>query len=140
MSVGRICVREVVLAEQDETVAEAAARMDREGVGTLIVTGEDDRPVGILTDRDVALRCVGQGLDPHVTEVADLMTAPVRAVSEETPIEDALAFMASGGTRRLIVTDEEDRLVGVLSVDDVVDLMVEEASSIGRILRTGASS
>lgn len=89
----------------------------------------------ILTDRDVALRCVGRGLDPHATEVADVMTAPVRTVPEETPIEDVLSLMASAGNRRLVVTDPDDRLVGIVALDDVLDLLVEEAASIGRILR-----
>lgn len=135
MSVGRICSREVILAAPDETVADAAARMDREKVGTLVVTDEERRPVGILTDRDVALRCVGRGLDPHATEVADVMTAPVRTVTEGTAIEDALSFMASGAHRRLVVTDGGERLVGIVALDDVLDLLVEEATTIGRILR-----
>lgn len=136
MSVGRICVRSVVLAEPDETVADAASRMERKGVGTLVVVDEAERPVGILTDRDVALRCVGRGLDPYATEVYDVMTEPVRAVPEETPIEDAVSLMASAGNRRLVVTDLEDRLVGIVALDDVLDLLVEEAESIGRILRS----
>lgn len=140
MSVGRICIREVILAAGDESVAEAAARMEREGVGTLVVTDGQDRPVGILTDRDVAIRCVGQGLDPYATEVADVMTAPVRTVDEETPIEDALSHMAAGGNRRLVIVDAGDRLVGILAVDDVVDLLVEEAGTIGRILHGQAPS
>lgn len=138
MSVGRICTRTVILASPEETVSDAAARMEREGVGSLVVADESRRPVGILTDRDVALRCVGRGLDPHATEVSDVMTGPVHDVSEGTPIEDALSLMASAGTRRLVVTDEEGRLVGILAVDDVLDLLIEEAESIGRILRSQA--
>lgn len=136
MSVGRICIRSVILAGRDESVADAAMRMEREGVGTLVVTDELDRPVGILTDRDVALRCVGQGMDPTATEVADVMTAPVDTVPEDSAIEDALSLMAAAGHRRLVVTDEEDRLVGILAMDDVLDLLVEEVESIGRILQS----
>lgn len=135
MSAGRVCSRTVILASPDETVAEAAARMEREGVGTLVVTGEDRRPLGILTDRDVALRCVGRGLDPYATEVSDVMTSPVRTVPEGTAIEDALSSMAAAGNRRLVVTDADDRLVGILALDDVLDLLAEEAASIGRILQ-----
>ena len=136
MSAGRICSRTVVLAAPDEHVADAAARMEREGVGTLVVTDDDARPLGILTDRDVALRCVGRGLDSHATEVGDVMTAPVRTVPEATPIEDALSYMASGGHRRLVVTEDDDgALAGILALADVLDLLVEEAATIGRILR-----
>lgn len=69
MSVGRICIRSLILAGRDEWVTDAAMRMEREGVGTLVVTDELDRPVAILNDRDVALRCVGPGMDPTSTPV-----------------------------------------------------------------------
>jgi CBS domain-containing protein len=141
MSVGRICSRVVVTARPDETVREAAMRMGRHDVGTLVVVDEEAIPAGILTDRDIALRCVGRSLDPDVTEIADVMTAPVTTASEHTAIEEAVARMAGAGTRRLVITDSSDRLVGILAVDDVLDLLVEEASDLGRILRhqTGAA-
>lgn len=113
----------------------AAGLMDREGVGTVVVMDEESRPVGILTDRDVALRCVGRGLDPEVTEVADVMTSPVETVSEDTPIEDAVSWMGERGTRRLVVVDERDRLAGIVALDDVLDLLIEEAESVARVLR-----
>ncbi|HKK07795.1 MAG TPA: CBS domain-containing protein [Gemmatimonadota bacterium] len=134
MSVGRICSRVVVTARPDESVRDAAVRMGRQGVGTLVVVDEEARPIGIVTDRDVAIRCVGGHLDLDVTEVADVMTAPVRGVPEDTPIEDALARMAAAATRRLVVVDARDRLAGLLAMDDVLDLLAEEASDIGRLL------
>lgn len=140
MSAGRICSRVVVTARPDETIREAAMRMGRHDVGTLVVVDEAAIPAGILTDRDIALRCVGRSLDPDVTEIADVMTAPVTTASEHTSIEEAVSRMAGAGTRRLVITDSSDRLVGILAMDDVLDLMVEEASDLGRILRhqTGA--
>lgn len=135
MSVGRICSRVVVTATPDETVREAATRMGRHDVGTLVVVEEGSVPIGILTDRDVALRCVGRGLDADTTDVGDVMTAPVATVEEGTAIEVAVARMAAAGTRRLVVTGPDDRLAGILAMDDVLDLLSEEASDVGRILR-----
>jgi CBS domain-containing protein len=109
--------------------------MGRHDVGTLVVIDEDAIPTGILTDRDIALRCVGRSLDPDATEVADIMTAPVSTAGEHLPIEEAVGRMAGAGTRRLVITDSSDRLVGILAMDDVLDLLVEEASDLGRILR-----
>jgi len=134
MSVGRICVRSVVVAQPDESVREAARRMKGEGVGTLVVLDEEDRPEGILTDRDVVVRCVAEFEDPDSMPVSVAMTAPARTIAEDAPIEDALSLMASGGTRRLVVTDADDRLVGVLALDDVLDLLAEEVETIGRLL------
>ena len=60
MSAGRVCVREVLVATPEESVREAARRMQKADVGSLVVLDPDRRPVGILTDRDVALRCVAE--------------------------------------------------------------------------------
>jgi CBS domain-containing protein len=135
VTIGRICVRSVVTTAPEESVSTAAALMDREGVGTVVVLGEDRRPVGILTDRDIALRCVGRGLDPEVTDVGDVMTSPVETVSEETSIEDAVAGMGRRGLRRMVVVDRQDRLAGIVALDDVLDLLIEEAESVARVLR-----
>jgi CBS domain-containing protein len=135
MSTGRICVRSVVIAAPEETVATAARRMRDHQVGTLFVLGAKDRPIGALTDRDVVVRCVAEARDPDKTLVSEVMTTPIATVREETPIETALERMAGVSARRLAVTDDEDRLIGVLSLDDVLDLLVEEAESIGRLLR-----
>lgn len=135
MSAGRLCVRTVHLASPREKVREAARRMREAEVGTLVVVDERRRPVGIVTDRDLVLRCVAEGRDPGATEVAAVMTAPALCVAESTPIEEALRRMMRIPARRLVVTDDAGELVGILSLDDVVELLVEEAETIGRLLR-----
>ena len=67
MSVGRICTRTVDLADLDETAQVAASRMNTRNVGTLLVLDDQKRPVGIVTDRDLAIRVVAKGLDPNST-------------------------------------------------------------------------
>lgn len=136
MSVGRICSRMVATAWPNERVRAAAHRMAQQEVGTLVVVEGDGagEAVGIVTDRDIALRCVAAGLDPDQATVAQIMTKPVKAIDENVSVEEAIARMAEKGTRRLIVTGEGKRLVGVLSIDDVVGLLVEEAGPIGRLL------
>jgi CBS domain-containing protein len=135
MSSGRLCVRRVVFAEARESAREAALRMTREEVGTLVVLDEARRPVGMLTDRDLVLRCLAPGRDPEATPIAELMSAPVSSVGEATPIEDALERMRMLRVRRLPVVDAQGALVGILALDDVLELLVEEAESIGRLLR-----
>lgn len=140
MSVGRICVRSVHVARGDEPVLAAARRMAEADVGALIVLDPDRRPAGVVTDRDVAIRCVAEERDPHETPIASIMTQPVACVSEAAPIEDALRRMAGVKARRLAVTDAQGRLAGILSLDDVLELLVEEASSIGGLLARRARS
>jgi len=131
MSVGRICLREVHLADGAESVADAARRMRDRGVGTLVVVDEAGKPVGLLTDRDITLRVVASGGDPQATSVGDVMTERPKTVHENTPIESALALMRSGAFRRLPVVDDRGVVVGIVSIDDVLGLLAEELALIG---------
>lgn len=134
MTVGRICKREVDLADELESVQVAAQRMNARNVGTLVVVDARNRPVGILTDRDLALRVLGEKRDPLTTEVRDVMTRGLRAVAEDTPIEDALAAMRARGVRRLVVVNEERELVGLVSLDDFLALLAEEFGVLGGLV------
>jgi len=127
-------VRQVLVAAPEESVREAARRMQKADVGALVVVDSEQRPLGVLTDRDVALRCVADGRDPERTKISDLMTAPAVCVHEETPIEDALSRMLAIPARRLVVTDDAGLLVGILALDDVAELLAEESGQIGRLL------
>jgi len=138
MSVARICVRQVDIAEASESVLEAACRMRERGVGTLVIVDDAGRPAGLLTDRDLALRVVAAGGDSRVTSVGDVMTAHPRTVSESTPIESALSLMRSGSFRRLPVVNEDAKLVGILTLDDVLGLLAEEFTLIGALLERQA--
>ena len=134
MSVGRICLRDVHLAQPDESACEAARRMQERGVGTLLVLDGARRPVGLVTDRDLAIRVVAAGRDPQRVTVREVMTAHLKKVNEATSIESALSLMRSGAVRRLPVVDDDDGLVGILSLDDVLGLMAEEFASIRELL------
>jgi CBS domain-containing protein len=137
MSAGRICSRTVATVRPEETVRVAARRMAELDVGTLVVLDGDgtNAPTGIVTDRDIAVRCVGGGYNPDKTPVAKIMTVPVRVIDESVPIEDAMERMAETGARRLVVTGEGKQLVGILSLDDVLELLAQELGPISRLLR-----
>jgi len=137
MSVGRIATRVVATAGRAESVLDVARRMDEMNVGCVVVV-EDGEPVGIVTDRDIVTRVVSKELDVAETSVSDVMTAQLRMVDESTPIEQAVATMSDAGARRLVITGPESRLVGILSIDDVMELLVEEAQGIGKVLREAA--
>ena len=134
MAVGRICVREVDLAEIDESAQVAAQRMHDRNVGTLIVANAQRKPIGIVTDRDLAVRVVAKGRNPVETTVGEVMTTDLKTVEEQTSLEDALRVMRSGPFRRVPVTDAGGTLVGLLSVDDVLDLLRQEFNEIGQLL------
>ncbi len=134
MTVGPICVREVDTTFEAEPVQVAAQRMHDRKVGTLVVVDQLQRPIGILTDRDLAVRVVARGADAFVTTVGEVMTRAPRTVLQSSPIESALGVMRTAACRRLPVVDDDGKLVGLLSLDDILDLLAEEFGQIGKLL------
>jgi CBS domain-containing protein len=134
MSVGSICSQVVVTGSPDESVLDIARRMQTNNVGTVVLVNAAREPMGIVTDRDIVLRCVCRSLDAGATPVSAVMTRDVRSVDASTPVHEALRTMATMGARRLVVTDMEETLVGILSVDDLAQVLIEEATSISRLL------
>ena len=134
MSVGDVCVREVDLADPNESAQVVAHRMLARKVGTLVVLDNERRPVGLVTDRDLAMRVVAKGLDSHQAMVADLMTELPETVHEDTSIDTAITLMRTGPYRRLPVVDGAGHLVGLLTLDDVLELLSEELKDIGRLV------
>jgi CBS domain-containing protein len=134
MTAGRICVREVDYAETNETAQTAAARMHDRNVGTLLVLNAEKKPVGMLTDRDLAVRVVAAAADATQVSVGDVMTACPKTVWEKTPIEEALSLMRAGAFRRVPVVDSNGVAVGILTLDDVLDLLCEEFGIIRGLL------
>lgn len=135
MSVGRICVREVDTAEPHETVAVVAQRMHQRAVGTLVVVNQASQVIGIVTDRDLVSRVLARALNPTQTVLREVMTIAPKTVSEDTSIESALLIMRSGRFRRVPVVDDQNRLVGLVTLDDVLMLLGEEFAQIGRLIK-----
>ena len=106
------------LATPDMTLRDAARLMRDCDVGSLPV-GENDRLVGMITDRDITIRAVAEGRDVQSTPVRDAMTSKVLYVYDDEPIEVAAQTMADLQVRRLPVLDRERHLVGILALSDV---------------------
>jgi len=135
MTVGQICNREVDTAEPHESVRAAAQRMGSRSVGTLLVLDGARRPVGIVTDRDLAVRVVAAGRDSNHTRVSDVMSAEPHTVSELAPIEDAIAIMRTHGVRRVPVVSPQGALVGMVTLDDVLSMLAEDLWSMRRVVQ-----
>ncbi len=102
----------------DETLQAAALAMRSHGVGALPVRESDDRLVGMLTDRDIAIRAVAEGKGAE-TPVAEVMTREIHYVFEDDDLDAAADKMSELKVRRLPVLSREKRLVGVLSLGDI---------------------
>ena len=113
----------------------AAQRMNARNVGTLVLLDEEKRPIGLLTDRDLTVRVLAKGRDALQPAVGDVITTCLQTVRESTHIEDALSAMRSGHCHRLPVVDHNGQLVGILSVDDVLQLVISEFHDLDALLR-----
>ena len=116
MRISEIMTRDVHVASPDDTIAMVAREMAENDIGFLPV-GENDRLVGMITDRDIVVRCVADGRDDK-TRVEDIMTADVKYCFEDEEVSDVARNMGDEQVRRLPVVDRNKRLVGVVSLAD----------------------
>jgi len=136
MQVNELMTRTIRIANPDDTLQQAARMMAEIDAGVLPV-GENDRLVGMITDRDIAIRGDARGCDPTHTAVREVMTPEVRYCFEDEDIENVAKNMAQLQVRRLPVMSRQKRLVGIVSLADLSHRT--DASSAGDALR-GVSS
>lgn len=119
-----------------DTVLLAAQAMEELNVGVIPVC-EGDKLVGMVTDRDIVVRGVAQGLDAGTATLADVMSTHVRTAREDDDLEDTLGTMGLNQIRRMPVVDEQSRLIGIVSLGDIAakgpDGDVDVANSLGDI-------
>lgn len=140
MSIGDICNREVVFVNRDVTVHAACRLMRHYHVGSLVVvdevSGVDGKrvPVGILTDRDIVVEVDAMDLDAKVMTAGDIMSPDLVTAPESLGISAAIELMRIRGIRRLPIVDDENRLVGIVAIDDLLAVLAEEFSAIARVV------
>jgi CBS domain-containing protein len=134
---GEICSREVVYATRETTVQAAAKLMRHYHVGTVVVVDElsgQRMPIGIVTDRDVVVEVNAVDLNPNVITVGDIMAADLVTVREDEGLLEAMEIMRFKGVRRLPVVDRAGALVGIISIDDLLEVLAEEMTGMTRIV------
>jgi CBS domain-containing protein len=134
MTIGQIARDHVVTASEQETIEEIIRRMEEEDVGSVIIES-DGEPVGIVTDRQIAMAIPGQ---PDLLErtVEEVMTTGLVTVNENDGVTETIEAMQSASVRRLPVVNDAGELTGILSFDDVVVLLSEELDDLGEVLKT----
>jgi CBS domain-containing protein len=137
LDAGELCNRQVVIATPEEPILAAARRMRDHRVGCLvIVEGEPGRrrPIGILTDRDVVVYGVADGGTVAERTVGACMNPNLVTAREREGLLEVIRRMRVHGIRRIPVVDERGVLQGILSVDDVVDVLAEEVEALAAVL------
>jgi CBS domain-containing protein len=138
MPVSEICNREVVVLQRGDTVLEAAKLMRQHHVGDVLVV--EDRngirvPVGIVTDRDLIMEIMAPELDHTVITVGDIMAQELITVKESTGIFEAIQYMRQKAVRRLPIVNESGGLIGVLTLDDLLELLSEELLELAKLVK-----
>jgi CBS domain-containing protein len=133
MLVGEYCHREVVAIPRQTGISEAARLMRQHHVGSLVIVDENDgrrQPVGIVTDRDLVLALMAEGLDPGMFTAGDIMSVELVLASPDMDAMEAVSLMRSNRLRRLVIADDEGRLVGIVTLEDLLELMAQELAAL----------
>ena len=137
MSAGEYCNREIVVVEKSDSVREAAKLMRERHVGDVVVveqTAKGAKPQGILTDRDIVIELLAKDVDVDSVSVGDIMSTHLVSVKEDTKLLDAINLMRDKAIRRLIVLTETETLAGLLSVDDILEIVTEQLTSLTKLI------
>jgi CBS domain-containing protein len=122
MKIIEVCKRDVTVTKRDVLLPEAARIMRERHVGCLVVEADDvPKPVGIVTDRDIVVEVVAAGLDPRGLRVGDIMSEPAFTVRADSEVADTLKAMRIRGVRRVPIVDDAGWLVGLASLDDLLE-------------------
>lgn len=137
-NIGDICSREVVFATRDTTAAAAAKLMRQHHVGSLVVVDETGRgrrvPAGIVTDRDIMMEITAMGLDPAAITVGDIMDTELVTAREHEGLLETMEIMRYKGVRRLPIVGAEGELIGIVTVDDLLEILAEEVGELAKIV------
>jgi CBS domain-containing protein len=138
MNIGSLCKREAVTIDQDMSLHQAAQRMRDEHVGALVVTGDGPdglAALGVVTDRDLAIEVLARGRDGASVSVGTLISGRLVAVAYDATLSDAIAAMEGEGVRRLLVTGPAQELLGIVSIDDLIDVWAGDMARLAQSLR-----
>ncbi len=139
MAIGEVCNREVVVVRSGTSVADAAQLMRAHHVGDVVVVRENggrNEPVGIVTDRDLVVEVMAEGLDPSTLTVGEIMGQALARVKEDTGVFEAIRYMRDSGVRRMPVVDACGGLAGIVTLDDLLELLAEELMYLSRLTQT----
>jgi len=123
-----VMTKDLVYSHPDDTVADVAKLMKKEDIGPVLIVDKNNQGkklVGIVTDRDLAIKVVGEGRDPQKTKVEDVMTVKVITCRADDDVQNAMKSMAQYQLRRIPVVNNDGLLVGIISQADVATRLNE---------------
>lgn len=140
MQIIDICTRPPVTLNAQGSLQDAAILMRDQHVGLLVITGAingSHQVLGVLTDRDMVIQALTEPDPSSLTTVGDLAHTDVAVVSDDATLDDALEAMGASGVRRVLVKDQQGQLKGVVSTDDLFEVLAEHLGMLTKVLRSG---
>jgi CBS domain-containing protein len=135
MTIESLARREVITGSPDDPVFELAATMRDEKIGSVVITDGDETPVGIVTDRDLTTKVLADRTDPDDVTAKDVMSAELRTIPHDAGFYEATELMSKHGVRRIPVTDADGRLSGIITADDLSELLADEQQELAGVVR-----
>jgi CBS domain-containing protein len=135
MSIRKLMSGAPDVAGPQETAWEAAVRMQQRAVGSLVVVNDEQAAIGIITDRDLVERVMAAGKDPQVTRLAGVMTPAPVTIDASQEVSQALCVMRKNCVRRLPVVNEQNVVIGVISLDDIISAWAGDGDQIAQLLK-----
>jgi CBS domain-containing protein len=121
---------ELYSVKPEDGLQEVVRIMKDQNVGSVLVCDRDKRPLGIITDRDLVLRCMGENKDFDQCKARDLMTSSPHTVKQEEGLYDCINAMHDAGVRRIPVVDQQGKAVGIVSFGDILKILSKEFNSL----------
>ena len=140
MNIEGMCAHSIVTADRSRTLQECAALMGENHVGSVLVTEEapgGPQAVGIVTDRDLVVEAMARGLAPAQASIGQITARRLVTVPSTASIDEAIQVMKREGVRRLLVAAPDRRLVGIISMDNLLDALAGEIAGIAQAIRSG---
>ncbi|MHC3439284.1 CBS domain-containing protein [Natrialbaceae archaeon A-gly3] len=134
MPVDTLARRDVVTESEDASIETLAATMRDEDVGSVVIT-DGDEPQGIVTDRDLVMEVLAEGDDPEEYVASDVMSSDLYTVEQDAGFYQATEVRSEYGVRRLPVVDSDGNLHGIITADDLNELLADEHGELAEVVR-----
>lgn len=129
-----VMTKNVKVVRPDSSVKEVVAAMNKFDIGSVIVV-QSQRPVGVITEKDILKRVVEPGLTPETLTAKQVMSSPVITIDENASINEAAKLMAKKGVKRLLVMRNNDELAGIITFSDIVAKVPDMLSLLEELVR-----
>ena len=137
MTLKTICNREVLIAQKNDTLVEAAKLMREYQTGSIVIIEERNGlryPAGIVTDRDLVIELIAKEVDINSVTLGDVMYRDIILGKENDDVNETIKIMRQRGIRRLPVVDDRGVLVGIVTMDDLIDLISEQLKDLAALI------